>query len=127
MVDASAVVEVLLNTPSAPRIADRIFQAAESLHVPHLLDLEVAQVVRRAVLRGDIPALRGNDALDSLAKPAVTRYPHEQFLPRIWELRHNLTAYDAVYVALAESLAAPLITRDAAFGSRSHDAAVELF
>jgi len=127
VVDASAILEVLLGTPDADRVAGRLFTPGKTLHAPHLLDLEVAQVLRRYALAGDLEATRGVEALEDLADLPLTRYPHDLLLPRIWELRRNLTAYDAAYVALAEALAAPLVTRDAALASvRTHHARVEL-
>ena len=127
VVDASAIVEVLLNTPQASRIRDRLFAVGETLHVPHLLDLEVAQTLRRYWLAGEVKAKRAQEALQDLAAMRLYRYPHSLFLSRIWELRHNLTAYDAAYVALAEALDAVLVTCDGAFASApSHQARVEL-
>jgi predicted nucleic acid-binding protein len=127
VVDASAILEVLLSTSDAARVAERLFMPGETLHAPHLLDLEVAQVLRRYALAGDLDTARGLDALEDLADLPLTRYPHDLLLPRIWALRRNLTAYDAAYVALAEALAAPLITRDAALASvRVHHARVEV-
>jgi predicted nucleic acid-binding protein len=127
VVDASAAIEVLLNTPAAARIAERLFAPGETLHAPHLLDVEVAQVLRRYALAGQLDAARGVEALDDLAALPLTRYPHDLLLPRIWELRENVTAYDAVYLALAEVLAAPLLTRDQAFASApGHEARIEL-
>ena len=112
VVDASAMIEALLRTPAAAAVDARLFEPGETLHAPHLLDVEVAQVVRRYVANGDIDADRGREALDDLAALRLRRYPHDLLLPRIWALRHNLTAYDAAYVALAEALEAPLLTRD---------------
>jgi predicted nucleic acid-binding protein len=127
VVDASVILEVLLGTPDGARVAGRLFTPGETLHAPHLLDLEVAQVLRRYALAGELDSARGLEALDDLADLPLTRYPHDLLLPRIWELRRNLTAYDAAYVALAEALAAPLVTRDAALVSvRVHHARVEL-
>jgi predicted nucleic acid-binding protein len=127
VLDASSVLEVLLRTEAAVRIEDRIFSSEETLHAPHLLDLEVAQVLRRYSASGQMDPERGRQALADLTDLPITRYPYDLFLPRIWELRHNMTAYDAVYVALAETLPATLITRDARLNSvPGHTATVEL-
>lgn len=127
VVDASALIEVLLDATGASRVADRLFDATETLHAPHLIDVEVAQVMRRYSRSGEIDAVRGMQALDDLHDFQIVRYPHYPFLRRIWELRHNVTAYDATYLALAEALAAPLLTRDARLAaSAGHDARVEL-
>jgi predicted nucleic acid-binding protein len=127
VLDSSAVLEVLLRTEAGLQIEDRIFSIEETLHAPHLLDLEVAQVLRRYSASGQMDPERGRQALADLTDLPIIRYPHDLFLPRIWELRHNMTAYDAVYVALAETLPAPLLTRDARLRSAAgHTAAVEL-
>lgn len=127
VVGASAVLEVLLNTSAAPRVGERLFAAGETLHAPHLLDLEVAQVLRRYSASGDLDPERGLQALEDLADLPLSRYPHDLFLPRIWELRHNVTAYDAAYLALAEALAAPIVTRDASLASAAgHTARIDL-
>jgi predicted nucleic acid-binding protein len=127
VVDASSVLEVLLRTPAAEVVQDRLFDPAETLHAPHLLDVEAAQVIRRYASAGEIDAPRGRAALDDLADFPLQRYPHGFLLPRVWELRNNLTAYDAVYVALAEALDAPLVTRDRRLADApGHHARIEL-
>lgn len=127
VVDASAAVEVLLQLPAAAAVGARLFQASETLHAPHLIDLEVAQVLRRYAATKQADPARCRTALgDWLAFP-VRRYPHVALLQRVWDLRNNLTAYDAAYVVLAEALNAPLITRDARLaGASGHRAAIEL-
>ena len=114
VIDASALLEVLLNTPAAGKVAERLFAENDTLHAPHVLDLEVAQVLRRYTFSGEMDVKRSEQALEDLADLPLNRYPHDVFLFRIWTLRRNLTAYDAAYVALAEALDAPLITRDTA-------------
>ncbi len=124
--DASAVLELLLGTTAAFDIQRRLFESGDSLHAPHLLDLEIAQVLRRYVLIGELTSQRGKQALTDLADLPIIRYPHDLFLSRIWALRHNVTAYDAAYLALAESLPAPLITRDARLAATvGHRATIE--
>ena len=117
VVDASAVLEVLLQTPAAPHVGERIFASGETLHAPHLLDVEIAQVLRRYARAGVISSARAAQALTDLTDLPLNRYPHFVLLPRIWQVRHNLTAYDAAYLALAEALDAPLVTRDRALAS----------
>ena len=112
VVDASALLEALLRTPAAQAVEERLFHAGHTLHAPHLLDLEVAQVLRRYAATDQIETERCHEALTDLSEFPLHRYAHDVLLPRVWELRNNLTAYDAVYVALAEALDAPLLTRD---------------
>jgi predicted nucleic acid-binding protein len=127
VLDASAAIEWLLQSPVGVKIGHRIFAPSESLHAPHLLDVEVAQVLRRYVRDNTITVQRGQEALDDLGDLALRRYPHDFLLLRIWELRATLTAYDAAYVALAELLDAPLLTCDGKIASApGHDANVEV-
>lgn len=127
VVDASAVLEVLLRTPAAAAVEGRVFDPGETLHAPHLLDLEVVQVLRRYATTGEVAPDRCRAALGDLADFPLNRYPHDFILPRIWELRANLTAYDAAYVALAEALDAPLLTRDQRLAAApGHHARIEL-
>lgn len=126
VVDASALLEALLRTPAANAVEDRLFAPGQTLHAPHLLDVEIAQVVRRYAANGEIDGERGRFALADLADLPLRRYPHDILLPRIWALRANLTAYDAAYVALAEVLDAPLLTRDRRLAAGGHQARIEL-
>ena len=127
VVDASAVLEVLLRTPRGRGIEQRLLAEGESLCAPHLLDVEVAQVLRRYALAGQLDDRRGQEALQDLADLPIERYPHDVLLGRAWELRENLTVYDAVYVALAELLEATLVTADQRLAeSPGHSADVEV-
>lgn len=113
VLDASAALELLLVTDKGLRVARRIAPPEETLHVPHLIDLEVTQVLRRYVARGQLAELRAGEALGDFRDLDLVRYPHDVLLERIWELRDNASAYDAAYLALAEALRAPLLTSDA--------------
>ena len=127
VVDASALLEVLLQSGAAPRVSRRLFRAGETLCAPHLIDLEITQALRRYAAAREISAERGFEAVEDLADFPLERYPHQPFLHRIWELRSNLTAYDAAYVALAEVLDARLVTCDRALAAApGHRARVEL-
>ena len=127
VVDASALVELLLDTDEAGAVAARLFDSGDSLAAPHLIDVETAHVLRRYARAGEIDNRRGRKAIDDLADMPIRRYPHEILLPRVWDLQHNLTACDAVYVALAEALDAPLVTRDRRLaGAAGHGAEIEL-
>ena len=112
VVDASALVHVLLRTPASGRIETALFGSGRTLHAPHLVDIETASALRRLVARGDIDPNRGGLMLGLLLDMPIRRHAHATLLPRVWQLRDNVTAYDAVYVALAEALGAPLLTRD---------------
>jgi predicted nucleic acid-binding protein len=128
VLDASAAIDWLLQTSAGQHIEKRIYSRGETLHAPHLLDLEVTQVLRRLALEGVISAHRADEAIRDLLDLRITRYLHQVLLPRIWQLRHNLSAYDAAYIVLAEKLRAPLVTRDARLASASgHAAPVEVF
>jgi predicted nucleic acid-binding protein len=108
VVDASAALSALLNNgPSRQALA------SQQLHAPHLIDSEVASGLRRRVLAKELDAAAGRTALDAMQRLAMTRYPMVGLLDRVWELRNNVSAYDASYIALAESLACPLLTADA--------------
>jgi predicted nucleic acid-binding protein len=127
VLDASAVIEMLLRSPIGGQVEARVSSRRESLHAPHLIDLEVAQVLRRFVATGAIAPARSKEALEDLRDISLVRYPHDMLLDRIWQLRDNFTAYDAAYVALAEELDAPLLTCDRKLASPGqHRARVEV-
>ncbi|MGH9132271.1 MAG: type II toxin-antitoxin system VapC family toxin [Acidimicrobiales bacterium] len=111
VVDASAALSALLNDGPA-----RAALASEQLHAPHLIDSEVANAVRRRVAARQLDARDGWAALEVLRRLGMSRYPTFGMLERIWELRHNLSAYDASYVALAELLGCNLLTADLRLG-----------
>lgn len=112
VLDASAVVELVLATPTGRAVARRIATPSLSLHVPHLVDVEAAQSLRRCAASGVIDDNAASLALAALRDLDLERHGHEPLLDRVWALRRNLTAYDAVYVALAEALDAVLLTCD---------------
>lgn len=127
VIDASALLEALLQTPAALAVEERLFAEGLPLHAPHLIDLEVTQVLRRYAVTGRVEAARCQHALDDLQNFPLRRYQHDVLLQRVWELRHNFSAYDAAYVALAEALGAPLLTRDRRLAAASgHRACIDL-
>ena len=127
VVDASAMMEWLMQSHTGVKV-DRIIVAhADEVHAPHLLDVEVAHTVRRHVRLGALNERRAQQALWDLVHVQCVRHEPYPFLPRIWELRDNLSAYDAVYVALAEFLGATLVTTDSKLASApGHRARVRL-
>jgi predicted nucleic acid-binding protein len=129
VVDTSAVLDALAARDPAPGLVERLSEDGD-LHAPHLIDVEVLHALRRLTMQGELSDERAADARHDFAALPVVRYPHHPLSDRIWELRHNLTAYDATFVALAEALAAPLVTCDSRLASASasaHGARVELF
>ena len=125
--DASAVVELVLHTGAGQRVAERFGEPGMTVHAPHLLRVEGTQAIRRAEAIGDASAARATQALVDLVDLSIERHDHEPFLGRIWQLRSNLTAYDAAYVALAEALDAPLLTCDGRLArAPGHDVVIEL-
>jgi predicted nucleic acid-binding protein len=112
VVDASALAVALVDD-GGPGDRARQRLRGERLAAPELVDLEVASVLRRLVGHSGLPARRAELALQDLATMPLDRASHLPLLPRCWELRDNVTVYDAAYVALAELLASPLVTADA--------------
>lgn len=129
VLDASAALAAFLGTGSnAASIRFRIEMPGESVHSPHLLDVEMLHALRRLVLRGDVSRVRSEEVRADFASLRWSRYSHAAFLDRMWELKDNLTAYDAAYVSLAEALSAPLVTTDARLARASGiRAEVELY
>jgi predicted nucleic acid-binding protein len=113
VVDASVVVLALIGSrPIADTARQRLSKATQR-HGPHLLDVEVTSALRRLAFRGEIPENLADAAIRQLGQLDITRFPHTPFLDRVWELRHAVSPYDAVYVALAEAVGAPLVTAGA--------------
>ena len=127
VVDASALLEFLLQTPLGRRVEARLFRGEEEWHSPHLTDVEVTQGLRRLVRIGEVSADRAAQAIADLADLELHRHPHVDFLPRLWKLRDNVTAYDGIYIALAEALDAPVVTCDAPLANApGHRASIEV-
>jgi predicted nucleic acid-binding protein len=124
VIDASALVDMIMGWRSE-RIRERLRAAAE-LHAPVTIDAELLHALRKHAFAGVVGIDHANTALDLLAGPALTRHPVQPLARRMWSLRRNITAYDAAYVALAESLELPLITRDRRLArSSGHAARIE--
>ena len=104
VIDASALLELLLQRGQAQAVGRRVFDANVTVHAPHLIDLEVARVFRRLMRRGGLDEARAEEALADLADLPLIRHPHQFLLPMIWSVRDNVTAYDATYLALAGAL-----------------------
>jgi predicted nucleic acid-binding protein len=127
VVDTSAILNAIAAAEAAPGLVERLSDDGD-LHAPHLIDVEILHALRGMAIRNEITAERAADARTDFGDTALSRYPHEALSDRIWELRHNLTAYDAAFVALAEALGAPLVTCDSRLASASgHAADIELF
>jgi predicted nucleic acid-binding protein len=112
VVDASALLEFLLQTSLGARVEARLFREEEELHAPHLVDVEITQGLRRLVRTGEVSSSRADEAIADLADLDLHRHPHFDLLGRAWKLRGNISAYDAVYVALSEAIEATMVTCD---------------
>jgi predicted nucleic acid-binding protein len=126
VLDASVVVELLINGELADTLRRDLAESSESCIVPHLLDVEVASALRKLVAGQRIDSHRSAELLDGLAALPAERYSHVPLLGRIWELRHNFTSYDAAYIALAEATNSVLYTSDEKL-CKGHRARVALF
>ncbi len=128
VLDASAAVHLVLDTPTGLSIEERIRPPAASLHAPYLLDLECTSALRKLVSLGEITVEMAVAGLQRLLRLPAHRYPYDDLLHRIWALRDNITPYDAAYIALAEALGATLITCDVGLANApGHRARVEVF
>jgi predicted nucleic acid-binding protein len=112
VIDASALIELLLQTRVGQQVTQELLHSDDTIHAPHLIDVEVAQVLRRLVREKEITSDRAEEALLDLREFDLERHPHDVLLERVWSLRGKLSAYDAVYVALAEGMNAALLTTD---------------
>ncbi len=117
VIDASVVVDVLLRVSGSERLMERLLAPGALLNAPHLLDIEVTQVLRRYVRQRELTPARADEALQDLADLPVERWTHTLLLPRIWLYRDNLSAYDATYLALADALDCRVLTRDVRFAA----------
>ena len=127
VVDASALTEFLLQTELGSRVERRLYKSDEDLHAPHLLDVEVLSALRRLVQAREVDTERAEAALEDLQLLRIIRHGHLALVAHAWDLRQNFTAYDAMYLALAEALDATVVTCDQPFAGASRRAArVEL-
>lgn len=127
VLDASAVAEMLSASNRGAAISSEVLDSDAALHAPDLLDAEVANALRKAWLRNELQADRGQLALETLPALPILRHSVAPLLPRVWALRQVMTAYDACYVSLAEVLGAPLVTCDARLArAHGHVARIEL-
>jgi predicted nucleic acid-binding protein len=127
VVDASALLEFLLQTPRGSRVEARLFRDRDELHAPHLADVEVVQGLRRLVRTSEISPLRADEAIADLLDLDLLRHAHLDLLGRAWKWRDNVTAYEAMYLALAEAIQAPIVTCDAPLAKApGHRARIEV-
>jgi predicted nucleic acid-binding protein len=127
VIDASALLEFLLQTPLGTRVEARLFRAENEFHAPHLVDVEVVQGLRRLVRARELASGRAAEAIADLGELDLHRHAHFDLLARAWRLRDNITAYDAMYVALAEALGAPIVTCDGPLANASgHRATIQV-
>jgi predicted nucleic acid-binding protein len=127
VVDASALLQLLLQTSLGTRVEARLFRDGDGLHAPHLLDVEVVRGLRRLVRTGEVASGRAAEAIADLSDFDLHRHAHVDLLARAWKLRDNVSAYDAIYVALAEAIEATIVTCDGPLAKApGHHARIEV-
>ena len=127
VVDASALLEFLLQTSLGARVEARLFRDQDELHAPHLLDVEAVQGLRRLVRTGEVASARAAEAIADLTDLDLHRHAHVDLMARAWKLRDNISAYDAMYVALAEAIEATIVTCDGPLArAPGHHARIEV-
>lgn len=127
VLDTSAAIAAVVGHPTNGRLLERLGEDGD-LHAPHLFDVEALHVLRRLVRADEMTAERAARAREDLDALNVLRYPHVALLDRMWALRDNLTAYDAAFVALSETLGVPLVTADGRLAAApGHHATIEVF
>jgi predicted nucleic acid-binding protein len=127
VVDASALLEFLLQTSLGARVEARLFRDDHEFHAPHLVDVEIVQGLRRLVRTGEVSSGRADEAIADLTDFDLHRHAHLDLLGRAWKLRDNISAYDAMYVALAEAMEATMVTCDGPLANApGHRAQIEV-
>jgi predicted nucleic acid-binding protein len=127
VLDASVVVDLLIRPATETAALRAHVRAASIVYAPHLMDAEVANALRHELLRGNLDQVSARRAIRWLVAMQLDWWPHRPFLGRALALRHQLSAYDAIYVAMAEATGATLLTRDAKLGrAKGHRARIEV-
>lgn len=128
VVDASAVFALIKNDAAAPALRKRLLERDLLFYAPAVIDLEILSTARRYVFRGELTVAQTDALFAVYASIEIVRFAHDSFFSRIWQLRENITAYDAAYVAIAEAHRIPLVTLDARLAkSAPRTIRVELF
>lgn len=112
VLDASAAIELLLAMSLGAQVTEVLADPDQVVVAPHLLDLEIMQVLRRLESSGALTRARASDAFHDFKQLDITRYAHDALADRVWQLRGHVTAYDAAYIALTETVDASLVTCD---------------
>lgn len=125
--DASALLDAIGAQRVQLPLVERLLEAG-AMSAPHLIDVEVVSGLRRLVASGDVSASTASEVKDAIFGMPIRRFAHTELTARMWELRYNLSAYDASYIALSEALDVPLVTSDGRLArAPGHRATIELF